>query len=136
MADLPYLDLNTYLKGRFGSRVQKIGLDAGLTCPNRDGRVATGGCLYCNSRGSGTGAWSRGLSINRQMEEGLARQAEITKTDGLRLEFPDGWGLVRPSVTEPVVTIRFEGVDEQALGRILRKVEEASPFLHGKLAQG
>jgi len=70
-AYLPYRDLNSYLKGRFGQRVQKITLDAGLTCPNRDGRLGTGGCLYCNARGSGTGAWSRGLSIPAQMAAGL-----------------------------------------------------------------
>ncbi len=72
-ADLPYRDLNSYLKERFGERVQKITLDAGLTCPNRDGRVGTGGCLYCNARGSGTGAWGRGQSIPAQMEAGIAR---------------------------------------------------------------
>jgi len=72
-ADPPYRDLNSYLKGRFGERVQKITLDAGLTCPNRDGRVSTGGCLYCNARGSGTGAWGRGQGIPAQMEAGMAR---------------------------------------------------------------
>jgi radical SAM protein (TIGR01212 family) len=72
-ADLPYRDLHSYLKGRFGERVQKISLDAGLTCPNRDGRVGTGGCLYCNARGSGTGAWARGQSIAAQMATGMAR---------------------------------------------------------------
>jgi uncharacterized protein len=74
-ADLPYRDLNSFLKGRFGQRVQKITLDAGLTCPNRDGRVGTGGCLYCNVRGSGTGAWGRGQGIPAQMEAGMARLA-------------------------------------------------------------
>lgn len=73
MAALPYSDLNAYLRRRFGQRVQKITLDAGLTCPNRDGRVGVGGCLYCNARGSGTGAWSRGLSITQQLAEGAAR---------------------------------------------------------------
>ena len=72
-AGLPYRDLNSYLKERFGQRVQKITLDAGLTCPNRDGRVGAGGCLYCNARGSGTGAWGRGQSIPAQMEAGMAR---------------------------------------------------------------
>jgi hypothetical protein len=72
-ADLPYRDLNSYLKERFGQRVQKITLDAGLTCPNRDGRLSTGGCLYCNARGSGTGAWGRGQTIPAQMETGMAR---------------------------------------------------------------
>ena len=76
MEALPYLDLNTHLRGRFGERVQKITLDAGLTCPNRDGRVGLGGCLYCNARGSGTGAWARGLSITEQMREGMARLQE------------------------------------------------------------
>ena len=72
-SSLPYLDLNSYLRRRFGTRVQKIILDAGLSCPNRDGRVGVGGCLYCNARGSGTGAWARGLSIPEQMRQGLAR---------------------------------------------------------------
>ncbi|MHB9072170.1 MAG: TIGR01212 family radical SAM protein [Desulfobaccales bacterium] len=73
--DLPYRDLNSYLKGRFAERVQKITLDAGLTCPNRDGSIGTGGCLYCNARGSGTGAWDRGQSITAQMEAGIIRLA-------------------------------------------------------------
>jgi hypothetical protein len=44
-----------FLRARFGCRVQKITIDAGLTCPNRDGTISTGGCIYCNDRGSGTG---------------------------------------------------------------------------------
>ncbi|RLA97703.1 MAG: TIGR01212 family radical SAM protein, partial [Deltaproteobacteria bacterium] len=51
----PYRDFNSYLRELFGCRVQKITLDAGLTCPNRDGTVGYGGCIYCNVRGSGTG---------------------------------------------------------------------------------
>ena len=66
----PYYDLNTYLRSIFGCRVQKISLDAGLTCPNRDGRIGTGGCIYCNTRGSGTGAWGLGLTITEQIERG------------------------------------------------------------------
>lgn len=73
MGALPYLDLNSYLRRRFGERVQKITLDAGLTCPNRDGRVGLGGCLYCNIRGSGTEAWALGLGITAQCQEGLSR---------------------------------------------------------------
>jgi len=73
MADLPYLDLHTHLQGRFGTRVQKLTLDAGLTCPNRDGRVGTGGCLYCNARGSGTGAAARGESLTAQIQTGMTR---------------------------------------------------------------
>jgi len=65
-----YNDLNGYLRRLFGCRVQKITLDAGLTCPNRDGTVSTGGCIYCNARGSGTGAHAGGLSITQQLLAG------------------------------------------------------------------
>lgn len=65
-----YLDFNTYLRNIFGCRVQKISLDAGLSCPNRDGTLSTKGCIYCNSKGSGTGAYLRGLSISQQLEDG------------------------------------------------------------------
>lgn len=70
-----YTDLNSYLRRIFGCRVQKITIDAGLSCPNRDGTIATGGCIYCNSRGSGTGAHGRGWSIRAQLEAGKAAMA-------------------------------------------------------------
>jgi uncharacterized protein len=66
MNALPYTDLNSYLRARFGCRVHKITLDAGLSCPNRDGTRGTGGCIYCNALGSGTGASAR-LSITEQI---------------------------------------------------------------------
>jgi radical SAM superfamily enzyme len=47
-----YYDLKSYWINRFGCRVHKLPIDAGFTCPNRDGRVATGGCIYCDGRGS------------------------------------------------------------------------------------
>lgn len=65
-----YTDLNSYLRARFGCRVQKITVDAGLDCPNRDGTISTGGCIYCNARGSGTGAYAQGLSIKDQLTRG------------------------------------------------------------------
>jgi phosphomannomutase/phosphoglucomutase len=67
------------------------------------------------------------------LERGLGGEARLTKTDGLRLELEDGWGLVRPSVTEPLITLRFEGVDQAALRRLLEKVEAAAPRLRGRL---
>ena len=62
-----YNDFNTYLKNIFGCRVQKITIDAGLSCPNRDGTISTDGCIYCNVRGSGTGAHAKGLSVIDQV---------------------------------------------------------------------
>ena len=69
-ANKRYNDLNTYLRNLFGCRVQKISVDAGLTCPNRDGAIASGGCIYCNIRGSGTGAHAMGLSVLQQLING------------------------------------------------------------------
>jgi len=63
-----YSDYNTYLRQLFGQRVQKISIDAGLSCPNRDGFLSKKGCIYCNSKGSGSGMFKRGLSIKEQIE--------------------------------------------------------------------
>ena len=65
-----YTAFSAWLRQRFGERVQKIMVDAGLTCPNRDGTAGTGGCIYCNARGSGTGALERGVSIRDQVIAG------------------------------------------------------------------
>jgi radical SAM protein (TIGR01212 family) len=63
-----YRDFNGYLREIFGERVQKISLDAGLSCPNRDGTISDKGCIYCDPRGSGTGALiNQGLSIHEQV---------------------------------------------------------------------
>jgi radical SAM protein (TIGR01212 family) len=67
-----YNDLNSHLRNLFGCRVQKITIDAGLSCPNRDGTISTDGCIYCNANGSGSGAHARGLSITEQLLQGQA----------------------------------------------------------------
>jgi len=77
-----YKDFNTWLRGIFGQRVQKITVDAGLNCPNRDGTVAWGGCIYCNARGSGTGDYSRGRTVAEQIRinaEFVARRYKAKK---------------------------------------------------------
>jgi uncharacterized protein len=69
---LRYRDYNTYLREIFGERVQKIPLDAGLSCPNRNGTISFKGCIYCDSRGSGTGSFvNRGISLEEQIKEGI-----------------------------------------------------------------
>ena len=47
-----YCDFKSFLVNRVGCRVHKLQIDAGFTCPNRDGKVAWGGCAYCDGRGS------------------------------------------------------------------------------------
>ncbi len=79
MTEPLYRDYNSYLRQLFGCRVQKITVDAGLTCPNRDGKVGFGGCIYCNQRGSGTGAASRSLTITEQLQTGKAYLARRYK---------------------------------------------------------
>lgn len=90
-----YYDLNTYLRNLFGCRVQKISLDAGLTCPNRDGSLSTGGCIYCNARGSGTGAYEQGLSITEQITRGkefLSRRYKAEKFIAYFQSFSNTYG--------------------------------------------
>ena len=68
-----YRDFNSYLREIFGERVQKISLDAGLGCPNRDGTISLRGCVFCDRLGSGTGALiDRGLSIDEQITQARA----------------------------------------------------------------
>jgi len=69
-----YRDLNTYLKTLFGERVQKISLDAGMSCPNRDGTLSRKGCIYCDARGAGTGAF---IHENLSIEEQIARSKKF-----------------------------------------------------------
>jgi len=64
-----YHSLNYYLRNKFNEKVYKISLDGGFTCPNRDGKVAKGGCTFCSARGSGDFAGSRILSITKQFED-------------------------------------------------------------------
>lgn len=57
--DKRYNSLNYFLRNKFWEKVFKISLDAGFTCPNRDGRVSKGGCIFCSARGSGDFAGTR-----------------------------------------------------------------------------
>lgn len=67
----PYKTIKDYFLEKYGVPVYKISLDAGFTCPVRDGTKDTGGCLYCDEAGSGTGLWQKGLSISEQMRQGM-----------------------------------------------------------------
>jgi len=67
--------LRPWLLARFGRPVHRLALDAGSSCPNRDGTRGRGGCAYCDVEGSGTGALKSGLDLGAQLEAGLARLA-------------------------------------------------------------
>lgn len=63
----PYRSLDFQLKQQFGEKVYKLSLNGGMTCPNRDGTVGTGGCIFCSAGGSGDFAADRRLSITEQI---------------------------------------------------------------------
>lgn len=67
---LTYNDFGTWIRRRFPFRVQKIAVDAGFTCPNRDGRFSTGGCVYCDNRTFNPSYCNPLKSVTEQLEEG------------------------------------------------------------------
>ncbi|MDY7001991.1 MAG: TIGR01212 family radical SAM protein [Thermodesulfobacteriota bacterium] len=79
-----YYSLSTYFRARFGRRVQKVPLDAGFTCPNRDGTLSKTGCVFCNPLGSGTGLSgsgpsNSGMTLAEQWDFWLARLSKKYK---------------------------------------------------------
>ncbi len=68
-----YYTLNRYLRETFGEKVYKLALDGGMSCPNRDGTIGTGGCIFCSVGGSGDFAEGRRGSVAEQLERAKAR---------------------------------------------------------------
>lgn len=70
-----------YLKELFGEKVQKVMIDAGFTCPNRDGTKGVGGCTFCDDKGSGSTLIQPNLSVSEQVNHGIqqVRQKDVSK---------------------------------------------------------
>ncbi|MFR1672852.1 MAG: TIGR01212 family radical SAM protein, partial [Candidatus Gastranaerophilaceae bacterium] len=66
-----YNQYSAHLKNKFGVKVYKITLDAGFSCPNRDGTISQGGCIFCDEGGSFSQAHSNLLSVEEQIEQGV-----------------------------------------------------------------
>jgi len=75
-----YHSLNYFLRDRFGEKTFKISLDGGFSCPNRDGKISSGGCLFCSERGSGDFAGNREVSITKQFNDIKEMMAHKWKT--------------------------------------------------------
>ncbi len=71
--DKPYHSLDYELKKRFGEKVYRLSLNGGMTCPNRDGTIGTGGCIFCSAGGSGDFAADPALSISAQLRDARMR---------------------------------------------------------------
>ena len=71
--------------------------------------------------------------IIASIKQGIRGALEMTELDGVRVQFQDGWGMARPSVTEPAITLRFEGKTREALDRIRSEFVRAAPQLAGRI---
>lgn len=70
---MKYYSLNEYCKNTFGHKLYKLSVDGGMTCPNRDGKIATDGCIFCSEEGSGEFAEKCQGSIRMQLENAKKR---------------------------------------------------------------
>ena len=68
----PYHSLDYMLRERFGEKVYKVTLNGGMSCPNRDGKIGTRGCIFCSEGGSGDFAAPASLSITEQIDSQIA----------------------------------------------------------------
>lgn len=74
--------LNDYLKSKYGMKLYKVAINAGLSCPNRDGTIGTRGCIFCSGSGSGDFAEDPHLSVTQQIERGRKRvEAKLPAKD-------------------------------------------------------
>ena len=120
-----------YFKRKYGERLQKIVLDAGFTCPNRDGKVGRGGCTYCDNAAFHPSYSTAGKSLYQQMEEGIEfHKVRYRTTEHYlayfqsfsntyapleRLKQLYGEALSHPSVVGIVVGTRPDCIDEEKL---------------------
>ncbi len=75
-----YLDYSSFIRSKFGQRVQKISLDIGFSCPNRDGSKGTGGCTYCNNSTFNPDYCEPSIGIKQQLLEGISQFSKKYKT--------------------------------------------------------
>jgi len=105
----PFLSLHDHLRGRLGEgKIRKIAIDAGFPCPNKDGRIGTGGCIFCDEYGSGPIA-ARGQSVADQVAAAIARHpgdrfiAYFQAHTGTAAPFHRLQGLYREALADPRV---------------------------------
>mgnify|MGYP004673710167 FL=1 len=136
-----YNSLNNYLRYKFGKKVYKISIDGGFTCPNRDGKISTGGCIFCSAKGSGDFATSKSLSITQQIEQGKERVRSKTKDNSFIAYFQAFTNTYAPidvlegKFTEAInhkdivalsVATRPDCVDDNVL-KLLKKLNKIKP---------
>ena len=102
-----YKTANEYYKETFGCKVYKLSVDGGFTCPNRDGTLSTGGCIFCSQKGSGEFA-QRGTDIKSQLERAKALVESKNKGGKYIAYFQSFTGTYAP--LETLKTLFYEAV--------------------------
>ncbi len=131
-----YNSYSRYFRELFGGRIQKISVDAGFTCPNRDGTLGTGGCTFCVNDAFTPSYCHRGDSITRQIDDGIGFHARrYKKSTGFLVYFQSfsntykpldelrdlyGQALAHPAVRGIVVGTRPDCVDASTLDYFAR----------------
>lgn len=129
-----------YFKKKYGTRLQKVVIDGGFTCPNRDGSVSRGGCTYCNNAAFHPGYSTREKTISQQIAEGIEfhanRYRKATKflayfqsysgtyapLENLRLKYEEA--LAYPQVCGIVIGTRPDCIDDEKLDYLTRLAED------------
>lgn len=83
----PYYSLDFHLKETFGRKVYKLALDGGMTCPNRDGTLGRGGCIFCSEGGSGDFAARRSSSVREQVQAAKERVRQKVPADAAYIAY-------------------------------------------------
>lgn len=139
--DKRYHSLDYHFKNLFGEKVYRLSLNGGMTCPNRDGHISTGGCIFCSAGGSGDFAASSSLSITKQIEEAkllVAGKTKCTKyiayfqaytntyapVDYLRKIFMEA--IVHPDIAALSIATRCDCLSEEILN-LLKELNQIKP---------
>ena len=97
-----YYSFNDYCRDTFGEKVYKVSINAGFTCPNRDGTLDSRGCIFCSAKGSGDFAQSSLLSVTEQIEKGKERVSSKIGPNGKYIAYFQSF----TNTYAPVATLR------------------------------
>lgn len=116
---MQYYKFSEYLKKRFGCRVARVSIDAGFSCPNRDGAIGRDGCIFCDNRGFSRNSRIAPRPIEEQIQEGIVRARERFKAEKFIIYFQAYTNTYAPiDVLDTCYSIikKYEGVVALAIG--------------------
>ena len=111
-----YYSLNRYLRERFGEKVYKLTLDGGMSCPNRDGTLGSGGCIFCSAGGSGDFAQGRCATVAEQLERAKGRIRSKTGAEQFIAYFQSYTNTYAP--VEYLETLFTEAISEPSVAAL------------------